>query len=714
MDTLDIYDAFSQEPFFNGNEEPIKVTPDNVHSLLPQLLSVSSIKKRVFNLKTPEDLRPPTKIYLKQKLKDMDKMDTETIKKNLIQAKSLVKLLKPDRADNYNTWWDIGIILFNIGQGCDEAFKIWDKWSSKSDNYDEDACLEVWGDMEKRKSYGTKGMGSLKYYARVDNPQGYTQLVESMHGLDLNQDFVRTKILTTDAPLARLLLDIYSGEYIFSDVGWYRFNGTIWLPIKVLQNFRYKLEAVAAKYAQFHTKIIDILYPDQDDTQDSGEGSSDNDSSDDDDDKHKLTKKSKVILSKKLTEINRAINKLENFASQTGVLKMCEVLFYDENFYDQLDQNPQLIAFKNGVFDLETLTFRDGLQTDYLSKTLGVEYKQVDDSSIQKLKSFFEKIFPDASVRKYFIEQSCELFRGGNRDKIAMFWTGTGNNGKSVTQKLFETMIGKKLAIKLSTSVLTDRIQPGQPNPQITRLRGSVRWGVFDEIRKSEQIDCGSLKLLTGGDSLPCRDLFQRGQDSDDFTPMFKFLCICNQLPALKDVDDATWERIRIIPFESKFVSKAKCPKTIQEQEQRKMFLCDTEITLPKRMEELAEALGWYLIQVLKEKEERRRNGTYESIIPDKVNEAKLQYQIKCDLLLNFMEDTYIKTGDDKHKMTFDQMFVSFRAWYTDSFVDKKIPFNKQEFIEVIKNKHGLLQSDKVLKGYIYNRKCDDSDSDNE
>ena len=84
------------------------------------------------------------------------------------------------------------------------------------------------------------------------------------------------------------------------------------------------------------------------------------------------------------------------------------------------------------------------------------------------------KIFPDKNVRNYFIDQTCEVFRGGNRDKIAMFWTGNGNNGKSVTQRLFETMLGKKLAIKLSTSVLTERIQPGNPNPQLTRLRGGV------------------------------------------------------------------------------------------------------------------------------------------------------------------------------------------------------------------------------------------------
>jgi P4 family phage/plasmid primase-like protien len=395
---------------------------------------------------------------------------------------------------------------------------------------------------------------------------------------------------------------------------------------------------------------------------------------------------------------------------------MCEVFFYDENFSDLLDENPLLIAFKNGVFDFETLTFRKGLQSDYISKTLNIKYDETlteDSDEVIKLKDFLSKIFPDKSVRKYFIDQICEVFRGGNRDKIAMFWTGNGNNGKSVTQRLFETMIGKKLAIKLSTNVLTERIQPGQPNPQLTRLRCGVRWGVFDEWGKTEQILSGSLNVLTGGDSLPCRDLFQKGQDSNDFTPMFKMLCICNELPSLKDAVDATWDRIRIIPFESKFVPREKCPVSVEEQKQRKIFLCDTEMTQKDRMASLANALGWFLIQTFIKKETKRRDGTYEVEIPDKVNEAKVKYQAKCDILAYFMEDTYIKTDNVDSKVSFDDMYVSFKSWYINSFSGKMITLNKHEFIEMVKNKYGLGETEKMLKGFIWKRQYDD-DSDDE
>jgi phage/plasmid-associated DNA primase len=708
-------EAFKLGQFFTRDEESLNVDDSNVMDLLPQLLSVSPIKKEIFNVKTPTDLKVPTKVYLKQKLKNIDvKEDRAAIKKNLLQAKELLKILKASRADEYNSWWDIGIILFNIGHGCEEAFKIWNEWSQNSDNYDEDACLEMWEKMEKRdpKHGQTKGMGSLRWYAKQDSANKYNEFVEKSHGLFLDENnlfdsVMMVEIMTTDAPLARLLLDMFSDKYIFSDDGWYSFNGTIWAPVKVLKEFRFKLEHISIKYKQFKKKIMEILY--QEDT-DSGQESD----SDDEEEKEKLSKKNKAILTAKKQDINKAINKLENFTSQNGILKMCEVLFYNEEFSELLDDNPLIIAFKNGVFDFETLSFRQGLQSDYLSKTLSIHFDETlndESDEIKNLNNFLRKICPDKSVRKYFIEQTCEVFRGGNRDKIAMFWTGNGNNGKSVTQRLFETMLGKKFAIKLSTSVLTERIQPGQPNPQLSRLRGGVRWGVFDEWGKTEQILSGSLNVLTGGDSLPCRDLFQKGSESSDFTPMFKMLCICNELPCLKDAVDATWDRIRIIPFEAKFVSREKCPPTLKEQREKKIFLCDTEMTQKDRLESLAKALGWYLIQIFIKKEKTRRDGSYEPTIPDKVNEAKIKYQAKCDVLAFFMEETYIKTDNSDHKITFDDMYVSFKSWYINSFSGKMITLNKHEFIEMVKNKYALAETDRVLKGYTWNRKYDD-DSD--
>ena len=47
------------------------------------------------------------------------------------------------------------------------------------------------------------------------------------------------------------------------------------------------------------------------------------------------------------------------------------------------------------------------------------------------------------------------------------------------------------------------------------------------------------------------RDLFQSGRE---ITPMFKLVMVCNEPPPqLPNSDKATWNRIRVIPFEATF-----------------------------------------------------------------------------------------------------------------------------------------------------------------
>jgi phage/plasmid-associated DNA primase len=714
LKNVEPFDAFKDGTFFTREEEPLVVDKATFEKVLPRLLSVSSIKKKCFNIKNPPENMVAVKPFLKQKLKEIEDSNPETIKKDLITAKTLLKLLKSSRAKDYNSWWDIGIILFNVGKGCEEAFSLWNRWSKMSESYDEDVCLSTWDKMSVRDPRRTKGLGSLKWYAKQDNPNGYTNYVEANHGLFLKdgdsllESLVSVEIMTTDVSIARLLVDLCGDVYTFSDNGWYMFNGNIWSPVKVLKDLRLQLENISKKYKIIKSKIMQTLYRKNSTRSDSGADSDSNS-----DETEQLSSKNKTILTSKKQEIVRAINKLENFASQNGILKMCEVLMYDEDFFDLLDENPLTIAFKNGVFDFETLKFRKGRRNDYISKTLNVDYSEDathDSPEVVELDDFLNKIFPDSSVREYFIDQTCEVFRGGNRDKIVMFWTGNGNNGKSVTQRIFETMIGSKLAIKMSTSVLTERIQPGQPNPQLSRLRKGVRWGVFDEWGRSEQILSGSLNVLSGGDSLPCRDLFQKGSESSDFTPMLKTLCICNDIPRLKDAVEATWDRIRIIPFESKFVPVERCSTSLEEQKKKKVFPCDTEITSKTRMETLARALAWYLIKHFVSKETSRRDGTYRVVVPDKVNDAKIKYQTKCDVLAFFVDDTYSKTDDPKDKISFEEMYTNFKGWYINSFSSKNVTLNKHEFIDMVKTKYGLIDSDKHLKGYVLNRNYEDDD----
>ena len=72
---------------------------------------------------------------------------------------------------------------------------------------------------------------------------------------------------------------------------------------------------------------------------------------------------------------------------------------------------------------------------------------------------------------------------------------------------------------------------------------------------------------------------------------MFKLGLICNKLPQIPNADQATWNRIRIIPFESTFTDDA--PTDPNEQLRKKIFPVDRDFE-DKKLPGMLEAFAWF------------------------------------------------------------------------------------------------------------------------
>ena len=72
---------------------------------------------------------------------------------------------------------------------------------------------------------------------------------------------------------------------------------------------------------------------------------------------------------------------------------------------------------------------------------------------------------------------------------------------------------------------------------------------------------------------------------------MFKLALICNEPPKLPYSDKATWNRIRVIPFEATFCDDA--PETYEEQMLEKRFPKDPHFS--SKIPAMTEAFFWVL-----------------------------------------------------------------------------------------------------------------------
>lgn len=106
----------------------------------------------------------------------------------------LIDLMDEHRADDYNSWIAIGLVLKKWNDR-DIGLSLFDKFSKKCPNkYDFIAVQKKWDEL---KPDGRKGLGSLHYYARKDNPNRYRTLFGRTYSRIKQQfEISRAKIIT--------------------------------------------------------------------------------------------------------------------------------------------------------------------------------------------------------------------------------------------------------------------------------------------------------------------------------------------------------------------------------------------------------------------------------------------------------------------------------------------------------------------------------------
>ena len=650
---LELYEAFSQYILFDEDEELIEIRKDNVEFLLPRILSILPYGRKVFEVRT-DGIRKPefTKFIFKKKSTQVmeDTRDEKQVSDDLLEVSELLHFLNQNRSDDRNNWMTIGWAIYNTSKGSDEGLDLWLDFSKKSTKFVETKCIYEWSNMGSYPNGVT--IGTLKYFAKQDNPDKYSKYIYTKSKISMKKE-----LYTSHYDLAILLHSQYSNEFVYTDNGWYQFGNHFWQTIENGLELRSK---ISNDLVSFFNKIRSDIYRELSDLEENGESND----------------KDRDTLEKKQKEIARIIGCLKNTPFKNNIMKECQEVFHNREFINKLNTNRYLIGFKNGVYDLEQNIFRDGLPTDYISTRMPICYKEYTrtDPLVQEVFNFFEKVFADTSLRRYFLDVMSEIFVGYNHRKHVYFWTGEGDNGKSITQMFFEKMMGP-LSIKGPTTMITSRRpNAGAANAELSRAGNGVRSIFLEEPDPDEEIFTGVFKHLSGNDSIYTRDLFQAGKNVKEIIPMFKLFVICNKLPKVrKGGDKATWNRIRVIPFESTF--KKIAPATFSDQLYYKTFPVDTNFA--QKIPQLVEPLAWLLLQ-------HRLEPKIED--PEKVTIATDQYKMKNDLLYLF--SVHCIKEEEGGILNFAEFYNAYKEWMVENMGLKQI-LNALEFAEYFEKRWG-------------------------
>lgn len=289
------------------------------------------------------------------------------------------------------------------------------------------------------------------------------------------------------------------------------------------------------------------------------------------------------------TQLCKTIKKLKYLLFKDSLLSICSNQFYDSNFYQKLDENTELLCFNNGVYDLKNKCFRSGNPKDYISLSVGYDYKEylLNDITIKEINTFFSQIQCDEHMKKYILMHIASCLNGNTKLPF-MIWPGTGSNGKSTTLDLIRRTFGDYFGILPITAFTNPDILLDNENSEFDDKKGK-RFLAVDEPNYNDIINMNLLKQLTGQDwiiGLSSNGLSSKGE-AVMYKPQFNLVLACNHMPSiLSHDDDGVWRRLNVSSWESEFVDD---PLPHQ-------FMKDPSIT--EKLNKWRQAFMWLLLNV--------------------------------------------------------------------------------------------------------------------
>ena len=624
---ITIEDAVSHHTIYSVDETPINIHGKEIF-YLPRILSILPFHRKVHSVK--EGIVSPVKLGMKRVSAVVHpELNTQQMTQQLKRAVELLELVSDRRAESREDWMRIGWVLHNIGGGSLDALDVWTAFSRRCpEKFCESVCIDAWQKMER----GTLTLGTIAYFAKIDNPQGYEKKILTERSMSAIQD--------SHSDIAYRMYNMYRNEYVCASLAhniWYKYENHHWSLIEDGIDLRLKISTDIANLYEEQLVELKSQLSDADGWQ-------------------------KRMFEEGVKALSRLIKDLKSRPFKANVMKECCDLFYQKDFLTKLDSNRYLFGFQNGVYDLRTNTLRDGIPEDYISTQSPLSYVDFNplDRRVLEVHDCLRKVFPDKEVHDFFMDTTSEVFLGGNDRKLVLFWSGRGNNGKSVIQTFVERILGP-YSIKFPTSLITGkRAQSSACTPELVRAGSGVRWAVVQEPDESEYINIGVLKELSGNDTFYARGLHRDGRE---INPMFKLLVVCNKQPKLPHIDQATINRLCVIPYESTFCDDA--PATFEEQLKAKRFPKAGNYIRDK-VPELAEAFLWVLLS-----HRKRRGDTMQYPVPEKVRVATERYIQRNDHYRQFAMETFV---EGVGKVSELEVYTMFKEWLKMSVPGTSVP----------------------------------------
>ena len=230
-----------------------------------------------------------------------------------------------------------------------------------------------------------------------------------------------------------------------------------------------------------------------------------------------------------------------NRTKRTEVYEYLNILIQDN-----ADMDADLIAFRNGLFDIRNGDFFDHSPEKIVTNKINWDYNE--EAYDKQMDTVLDRIScKDKEVRTLLEEMIGYCFYRRNELRKAFVLTGDGSNGKSTFLAVIQSLLGEENIAALDLKELGDRFKTAE-------LFGKLA-NIGDDIGDEFIANPAIFKKLTSGERVSVE---MKGKDPFEFNNYSKLIFSANDIPRIKDKTGAVLDRLVIIPFKAKFNVKSK------------------------------------------------------------------------------------------------------------------------------------------------------------
>jgi P4 family phage/plasmid primase-like protien len=542
-------------------------------------------------------------------------------------------------------------VAFALKHTDERLFLSWVMLRSKASDFDYGTIPSLYNDWKihfhKRPDGVTRA--SIMYWAKQDAYEEYKKVKKDT----IDQYIEDTIFEAGDWDYAMVLYHLFKDKYVCSSITnkkWYVFNKHRW---EKDEGQRLRMAISKDLFELYSEKQSQYLAEAQ---------------------HYEPSDENHEKFQRKIKKIAEICIKLKKTNDKNNIMREAMEIFFDKDFSKNMDSNPYLMCFNNGVFDFKSKEFRDGYPQDYITKTTGISYNQFNPDTTSEISNeimtFMEQLFPLPELCKYMWDHLASVLIGIKKEHAFNIYRGSGSNGKSILTDLMSQCLGDYKGTVPITLVTDKRSSIGGATPEVMQLKG-VRYAVMQEPSKDAIINEGIMKELTGGDPLLGRALYC---DSEIFIPQFSLVVCTNALFEIKSNDDGTWRRMKLVDFLAKFISEGETHTD------------DTKYVFPKDKslkEKLPKWAPVFISMLIK------RACETDGEVKDcpEVVAASNKYRQSQDAISGFITDKIIKV-ENPYGVNQTSLNNAFKEWFQMNYGNRKAP-KLSELIEAMIKKFG-------------------------